>query len=89
MFALVWDAAGIIPQVEVMQVMGAYTTKIMACNCAKPHLLLERVGVRRIKSAGYISPIPAPSTPLRTGFTLKGEGAPTCVDTHASKASPP
>jgi len=43
MFALVRDAAGIIPQVEVMQIMRAYTTKIMACNCAKPHLPLERV----------------------------------------------
>jgi len=43
MFALVRDAAGIIPQVEVMQIMRAYTTKIMACNCAKPHLPLERM----------------------------------------------
>ncbi len=27
--------------------------------------------------------IPAPSTRLRAGFSLKGEGAPTFVDTHA------
>ena len=39
--------------------------------------------LRRIKSTGYIPLIPAPSTVLRTGFSLKGEGAPTCVDTFA------
>ena len=38
-------------------------------------LLLERVGVRRIKSTSYTPLIPTPSTPLRTGFSLKGEGA--------------
>ena len=26
--------------------------------------------------------IPAPSTPLRAGFFLKGEGTPTCVNTY-------
>ena len=44
------DAAGIIPQVEVMHVMGACITKTIGCNCANPHLLLERVGVRRIST---------------------------------------
>jgi len=43
-------------------------------------LLLERVGVRRIKSNSYIPLIPT--------FSLKGErsegsGAGTCVDTYA------
>jgi len=38
-------------------------------------LLLERVGVRRIKSTAYIPLIPA--------FSLKGEGADACVDTYA------
>jgi hypothetical protein len=38
-------------------------------------LLLERVGVRRIKSTSYIPLIPT--------FSLKGEGAGTCVDTYA------
>jgi len=32
-------------------------------------------GERRIKSTGYIPLIPA--------FSLKGEGVPICVDTHA------
>jgi len=49
----------------------------MRCNSAKLPLLLERVGVRRIKSTGYIPLIPA--------FFLKGEGAPTCVDIFASE----
>jgi hypothetical protein len=40
-------------------------------------LLLERVGERRIKSTSYIPLIPA--------FSLKGEGAGTCVDTNALK----
>jgi len=35
-------------------------------------LLLERVGVRRIKSTVYIPLIPT--------FSLKGEGSRTCVD---------
>ena len=47
----------------------------MGCNSAKLPLLLERVGERRIKSTSYIPLIPA--------FSLKGEGAHTCVDTHA------
>jgi len=38
-------------------------------------LLLERVGVRRIKSTAYIPLIPA--------FSLKEEGADACVDTYA------
>ena len=36
----------------------------------------ERVGERKIKSAAYIPLIPA--------FSLKGEGAGTCVDTYVS-----
>jgi len=55
----------------------------MGCNSVKLPLLLERAGERRIKSTGYIPLIPTPSTPLRAGFSLKGEGAPSCVDTHA------
>jgi hypothetical protein len=38
-------------------------------------LLLERVGVRRIKSTVYIHLIPT--------FSPKGEGVNTCVDTYA------
>ncbi len=51
----------------------------MGYNSARPArlpLLLKRVGVRRIKSTGYIPLIPA--------FSLKGEGASTSVDTLAS-----
>jgi len=40
-------------------------------------LLLERVGVRRIKTPTYIPLIPT--------FSLKGEGAGTCVDTYGNK----
>ncbi|WP_333879236.1 hypothetical protein [Methylobacter sp.] len=40
-------------------------------------LLLERVGVRRIKTTTYIPLIPT--------FSLKGEGAGTCVDTYLSR----
>jgi len=40
-------------------------------------LLLERVGVRRVKTTLYIPLIPT--------FSLKGEGAGTCVDTYAYK----
>jgi hypothetical protein len=43
----------------------------MGCNSPKLPLLLERVGERRIKLTGYIPLIPA--------FSLKGEGADTCV----------
>jgi hypothetical protein len=50
-----------------------YNIKTMGCNSSKPPLLLERVGERRIKSTIYIPLIPA--------FSLKGEGAGTCVDT--------
>jgi hypothetical protein len=52
-----------------------YTVKTIGCNSARLPLLLERVGERRIKSTGYIPLIPA--------FSLKGEGVPICVDTHA------
>lgn len=38
-------------------------------------LLLERVGVRRIKTTTYIPLIPT--------FSLKGEDVGTCVDTYA------
>jgi len=37
---------------------------------------MERVGERRMKSTSYIPLIPA--------FSLKGEGAGTCLDTYAS-----
>jgi len=47
----------------------------MGCNSSKLPLLLERVGERRIKSTSYIPLIPA--------FSLKGEGACTCVDIYA------
>jgi len=39
-------------------------------------LLLERAGVRRIKSSSYVPP-------LIPTFSLKGEGVGTCVDTYA------
>jgi hypothetical protein len=51
--------------------------KTMGCKSAKLPLLLERVGVRRIKSIVYIPLIPA--------FSLKGEGVGTCVDTYAPR----
>jgi hypothetical protein len=41
----------------------------------KLNLLLERVGVRRIKSTAYIPFIPA--------FSLCRRGSRTCVNTHA------
>jgi hypothetical protein len=47
----------------------------ISCSSHKLPLLLERVGVRRIKSISYIPLIPT--------FSLKGEGAGTCVDTYA------
>jgi hypothetical protein len=41
----------------------------MGCNSARLPLLLERVGMRRIN---WLSPlIPATSSVLRTGFSLK------------------
>jgi hypothetical protein len=54
----------------------------MGCSSHKPPLLLERVGMSRIKSTRYIPLIPT--------FSLKGErsegsGAGTCVDTYARK----
>jgi hypothetical protein len=49
----------------------------MSCQITRPPLLLERRGVRRIKSTVYILLIPT--------FSLKGEGADTCVDTYALK----
>ena len=52
----------------------------MGCTRHKPPLLLERAGVRRIKSTSYIPLIPT--------FSLKGEhsegsGTGTCVDSYA------
>ena len=58
-----------------------YILDTMSCKVIMLHLLLERTGVRRIKSTSYIPPHPTPSTLLRAGFSLKGEGAVTCVDT--------
>gem|GEM_PF-1163924 len=49
----------------------------MDCKLTWLPLLLERVGVRRIKTSIYIPLIPT--------FSLKGEGAGTCVDTYALK----
>jgi hypothetical protein len=49
----------------------------ISCSSHKLPLLLERVGVRRIKSISYIPIIPT--------FSLKGEGAGTCVDTYAQR----
>jgi hypothetical protein len=49
--------------------------KTIGCKVAKLPLLLERVGVRRIKSSVYIPLIPA--------FSLWRRGAITCVDTYA------
>ena len=59
------------------QLFGIIKTK--GCNRIKLPLLLERVGVKRIKSSVYIPLIPA--------FSLKGEGADTCVDTYAQRES--
>jgi hypothetical protein len=49
----------------------------ISCSSHKLPLLLERVGVRRIKSISYIPLIPT--------FSLKGEGAGTCVNTYARR----
>jgi len=49
----------------------------MSCKSILLPLLLERVGERRIKSTIY-------TPPLILSFSLKGEGAGTCVDTHAN-----
>jgi hypothetical protein len=58
--------------------------KTMGCKPAKLPLLLERVGVRRIKSSVYIPLIPAfPFMPL---WVLWRRGAITCVDTYALEA---
>jgi hypothetical protein len=46
----------------------------MSCRSILLPLLLERVGVRRIKTSIYIPLIPA--------FSLKGEGAGICLDTY-------
>jgi len=43
-------------------------------------LLLERAGVRRIKASSYIFP-------LIPTFSLKGEGAGTCVDIYVQSES--
>jgi hypothetical protein len=48
----------------------------MGCNIFKLPLLLERVGVRRIKSSIYIPLIPA--------FSLWRRGKSNCVDTYGS-----
>jgi hypothetical protein len=47
----------------------------MGCTSHKLPLLLERAGVRRIKSTSYIPLIPA--------FSLKGEGEGACVNNDA------
>jgi len=47
----------------------------MSCKSTKLPLLLERAGERRIKSTGYTPPHPS--------LLPQGEGASTCVDTHA------
>jgi hypothetical protein len=54
----------------------------MSCSSTKPPLLLERAGVRRIKSSIYIPPHPSLKPSRCSPF---GEGASrTCVDTYAS-----
>jgi len=59
--------------------IGIYTTimynETRGYSSHKRPLLLERVGVRRIKSTCYIPLIPT--------FSLKREGSGTCVDTYA------
>jgi hypothetical protein len=52
-----------------------YIFNTMSCKSILLPLLLERVGVRRIKSDTYIPLIPT--------FSLKGEGAGACLDTYA------
>ena len=47
----------------------------MGCKSTWLPLLMDRVRVRRIKTTIYIPLIPT--------FSLKGEGAGTCVDTYA------
>jgi hypothetical protein len=51
-----------------------YTVKTISCNSADLPLLLERVGVRRIRSIGYIPLIPAFSRWRRSNNI--------CVDTY-------
>jgi hypothetical protein len=70
----------------------------ISCSSHKLPLLLERVGVRRIKSISYILSLVSRLSihhvgvrriksisyiPLIPTFSLKGEGAGTCVDTYA------
>jgi hypothetical protein len=55
--------------------------KTMGCKAVKLPLLLERVGVRRIKSSVYIPP--HPSLLLYALWVLWRRGAITCVDTYA------
>ena len=43
----------------------------------------ERDGENKITR--YIPLIPAPSTLLRAGFSIEGEGAATCVDTYGQR----
>jgi len=49
----------------------------VGCKSTSLPLLLERAGERRIKSTIYIPLIPT--------FSLKGEGAGTCVDSYATR----
>jgi len=59
--------------------IAIYTTFLylnsVGCKSTSLPLLLERAGERRIKSTIYIPLIPT--------FSLKGEGAGTCVDSYA------
>jgi hypothetical protein len=57
--------------------MAAIMISVAGINCETYLAINEEsiYGERRIKSTGYIPLIPA--------FSLKGEGVPICVDTHA------
>jgi hypothetical protein len=54
-------------------------------SCKSILLSAGGLGGKENKINVYIPLIPAPSTLLRTGFSLKGEGAGTCVDTYANR----
>jgi hypothetical protein len=62
------------PAVAWVYTQLLYIIKTMTCSSTKLPLLMERAGMRRIKSTSYIPLIPA--------FSLKGEGASICVDTY-------
>jgi hypothetical protein len=62
-------------QAKVSIQLNLYNLNTMSCKSILLPLLLERVGVRRIKSISYIPHIPAPSALLSAGCFLKGEGA--------------